>query len=455
VLALLMQLAVSGCEERPRSAPDVILVTLDTTRADHLGVYGYERETSPELDAFALDSVTYERAWASGAWTLPTHASMITGRWVTNHGAHFAVKGSTVSLSEVLEGDFFTKHNASRLPEDEVTLAELLNERGYATAAFGGGPWLAPPFGLTQGYELADTEVRSVAGRSAEELTNNMIEWLESVPNDQPLHALINYFDPHPPYDPPPGFDDFPGARIPLREEQDAIFINAGRRLSKRQRTAVVDRYDGEIRYMDHHLGRLLDALRRLGRFEQSVIIIVGDHGELLGEHGVMGHGRWLYEGVIRIPLVVHYPDGKRAGTREQAPVSQVDLLPMVASEVGFELPDAVDGVAVGARERVFAEAYRDPFSVSHFGKRYDRDLSALIQWPFKLIRSDTGSREVFDIARDGLEGRALRRVGVLNALEGALAEETSRLESPMESTPPGEVSPELQQRLRELGYIE
>lgn len=439
----------------PSTAPDVILVTLDTTRADHLGVYGYPRDISPSIDRFAKDSVTFQRAWASGAWTLPTHASMLTGKHSSKHGARFDVSASDVSLSEVLPGDFFAKHKASRLPEREVTLAELLVEQGYATAAFAGGPWLAPAFGLMQGYQVADTVVARVEGRSAGELTDRMVDWVVSIPRDQPLHALINYFDPHSPYEPPAGFDDLPRAKIPLDEAQDEIFINGGRKLTDHQRQVIIDRYDGEIRYMDHHLGRLMDALRRVGRYDNSLIIIIGDHGELIGEHGFLGHGRWLYEPVVRVPMLVHYPGSRRAGTVETAMVSQVDLLTMIASELGFSLPDETDGVPIGTREYLFAEAFRDPFSVNTYQDRYDRDLVALLRWPGKLIMSDTGVREVYDLARDPEEREHRSGTAMSGELERELAVVVSALGPRSETTPPSDVSPNVQQNLRELGYID
>ena len=447
--------AAAACGDAPDREPDVILVTLDTTRADHLGVYGYERDISPFLDEFARQSVVFERAWATGAWTLPTHASMLTGRYVSNHGARFDHAAPNVALSEVLEGDFFEKHKANRLPEDEVTLAELLSQRGYATAAFGGGPWLAQPFGLMQGYQLMDTQIKSAEGRSAEELTSRMIAWIESSARDRPLHALINYFDPHSPYSPPPGFDDLPGVRIALEPGQDPIFINGGGRLKKAQRVAMVDRYDGEIRYMDHHFGRLIAALQRAGRYENALIIVVGDHGELFGEHGVMGHGRWLYEGILRIPLLVHFPGGQGAGTVEKSPVSQVDLLPMIASQLAIELPRAIDGVPIGSRENVLAEVFRDPFSVGHYGARYDRDLAALVQWPWKLIRSDTGDHQTYNLSQDRLERHDRKRAAVRPDLERALTGELGALQPRLESTPPTGVTKELKESLRSLGYIE
>jgi len=443
--------ACAAPEPTPR---DVIVVTLDTTRQDHLGVYGYGRDTSPSLDAFAREAVTFERAFAAGAWTLPTHASILTGRWVSNHGARFDVAANT-SLSEVFEGEFFAKHKANRLHEDEVTLAELLTERGYATALFAGGPWLAPPFGLAQGYQNVDAEIDSVAGQTAEALTDRFLAWLATVPPEQPVHALVNYFDPHSPWEPPPGFDDLPGTRIPLDPKQDQVFVNGGARLSAEQRVALIDRYDGEIRYMDFHLGRLLAGLKRAGRHDDALIVIVGDHGELFGEHGVIGHGRWLYEPVLRVPLLVRYPGARGGGRVETAVVSQVDLLPLIAAEIALPLPAAVDGVPVGERTRAFAEAFRDPFSVNHYGSRYDRDLFAWVRWPWKLIATDDQRLQLFDLAADRAEQHPRRDPEVGRSLVAELDAQRAALKPRAGSAPPTDVPARLQRELQQLGYIE
>jgi arylsulfatase A-like enzyme len=432
-----------------------VVVTLDTTRADHLGAYGYARDISPGIDAFARDAVVYERAWASGAWTLPTHASILTGKHVSSHGARFDLNGADASLSEVFEGEFFGRHKASRLSKDEVTLAELLAERGYATAVFAAGPWLAPPFGLLQGYQLRDAEVPGVEGRTAEEITNHFIEWMIRVPDEQPLHALVNYFDPHSPYEPAPGFDDLPHARDPLDPNQNEIFVNGGGNLSDAQIVAVIDRYDGEIRYMDHHLKRLLAALRRVDRYDDALIILVGDHGEILGEGGVLGHGRWLYEGVLRVPLLVHYPGGAGGGRRDETPISQVDLLPLVAGELGLELPPGVEGVPPGERSAVLAEAFRDPFSVTSYGDRYDRDLVALVQWPWKVIESDRGELEVYRLDVDPREREPIADAAKRAELAKSLSEARAALGPARPTTPATGVGAELEESLRALGYVE
>ena len=453
--ALLSACCWLGCAPGPVAAPDVFVITLDTTRADHLGIYGYERDTSPSLDAFAGEAVTFTRAWAAGAWTLPTHASILTGRNVSNHGARFDIAAPNTSLSQVFEGEFFEKYKANRLHEDETTLAELLAERGYATGIFAGGPWLAPPFGLTQGYQNVEAHFDSVSGQTAEQLTDRLLAWLATLPDDQPVHALVNYFDPHSPWEPPPGFDDLPGVRIPLDPKQDQVFINDGVPLHPSQRVAMIDRYDGEIRYMDFHLGRLLDGLKRAGRYADALIVIVADHGELFGEHGVVGHGRWLYEAVVRIPLLIRFPGARDGGTVESTTISQVDLLPLIAAETSLPLPANVDGLPLGERESSLAEAFRDPFSVNHYGKRYDRDLAALFRWPWKLIASDAGRLELYDLESDPAEANNQRDGAIGKRLLGELAAAQAALHPRTESAPPTGVPPELQRELQQLGYIE
>jgi arylsulfatase len=442
-----------GCGDRASRPPDVIVITLDTTRADHLGAYGYTRPVSPSLDAFARDAVVFQRAWSTSPWTLPAHASILTGKHPTSHGAHHNVEAGDATLADVIEGAWFRELKVNRLPEHEVTLAELLREREYATAAVVGGPWLAPPFGLLQGYELQDAEVKSTGGRSAQELTDRAISWLRSIPRGQALHLLANYFDPHHPYAPPPPFDDLPRARTPLPVRQNEI--NQGRPLKPEERDVLVDRYDGEIRFMDHHFGRLMETLHELDRYEDALIIVVGDHGELLGEHGFIGHGRWLYEELLRVSLFVRFPRGRGAGTTTAAPVSVVDLLPVIAKELGLRLPPGVEGVLVNDRRMVLAEVFRNGQFLKGYGSRFDRDLVALIRWPWKLIVSDRGERELFQLDTDPLESRNLVGEEIEEQLRQELERARAALSAPSERTAPTDVQRSTEERLRGLGYIE
>ncbi|MFQ5668421.1 MAG: sulfatase-like hydrolase/transferase, partial [Candidatus Binatia bacterium] len=206
--------ALAACVKEAAIPPNVVLITLDTTRLDHLGVYGYQRPVSPEIDRFAREAVVYRRAWATAPWTLPSHASIFTGLYPTTHGARMNEKA----------GESMFGNRVTRLGESIVTLAELLRAAGYATAAFAGGPWLSPEFGLLQGYSVQHAGLPAggrllehtpnpkniwemPVNRAADELTDAALAWLRSVPRRQPAHVMINYFDPHRPYQVHPGYD--------------------------------------------------------------------------------------------------------------------------------------------------------------------------------------------------------------------------------------------------------
>jgi arylsulfatase A-like enzyme len=438
-----------GAPSRP---PDVILVTLDTTRADRLGVYGYERALTPSLDRLARDSVTFERAWSTSSWTLPAHASIVTGRRPSSHGAVEGLAKDHAPLDSETSPEFLTALLPHPLDESATTLAELLAAKGYATAAFIGGPYLLPRFGVLQGYEHRDVALPADGKRRADALTDATIAWLERVPRERPVHLLVNYFDPHAPYAPPPGYDDLPNARQPLRSPD--LEVVAGAELSPEERSAYVDRYDGEIRFMDFHLGRLLAALARLGRFDGALVIAVGDHGELLGEHGLMQHGHALYEDLIHVPLIIHFPKGRDRGRVRGDTVSTIDLLPLVASELGLTLPAEVEGVPLGERTVAFAELGRAAHFVLRHGAAFDRDLQAVVRWPWKLIASDSGAFEVHRLDRDPGETEDLRSAAETQELRKSLEAERATLRPRTPGARRAELTPDVLEQLRALGYL-
>jgi len=457
VVALSVAFALAcalGCG-RPH---DVIVITLDTTRRDHVGVYGYQRSITPRIDAFAATAIVYENAWSTASWTLPAHASILTGKHPTSHGAHFQTRRGDAKLAEVLGAERAGEVAVNRLGEDAVTLSELLKAAGYATAAFAGGPWLAPAFGLLQGYDEQDAaDVAREGGRSAEELTQRALQWIEKQPKDKPIHVLVNYFDPHWPYEPPPGYDDLPHAREPL-DRSYFLGVNRGTHtFSPEQHAIWIDRYDGEIRFMDHHVGLLLDGLRGCGRYDNALIVMLADHGESFGEHRLVEHGRWLYDEVLRVPLIVRNPWDRDGGTHVDAPVSVVDVLPLVAAELGLALPDGVEGVDVGMRDLVLAEEYRDVHAINVLGPRFDRDLFAVVRWPWKMILSDRDPPELYDLASDPRElinfmGQKPR---VTNDMLNAAVMARATLHAPARLEAPRDVAPETAERLRTLGYVQ
>jgi arylsulfatase A-like enzyme len=336
---------------------------------------------------------------------------------------------------------------AHRLDDRETTLAEILKLRGYATAAFAGGPWLHPTFGLLQGYDHRWFGSDTLSGARADAVTNAAIEWIASVPADRPIHLLVNYFDPHRPYDPPPGYDSLPGAQE-RGSVSDADVIRLGE-MPAPERRRVTARYDGEIRFMDHHFGDLVDALQGASRFEDALIILVGDHGEAFGELGAIGHTYWLYEPILRVPLIVRSPRGRDGGSHDDRPVSVADLLPMIARTVSFELPEPIDGMRPGERKFVFAELQRSGTNTA-----YDRDLVAVIRWPWKLIASTDGREEILRLDGETLEERTPPPPGERDALRQALASLPSAREA-SGSVPAVEPPEEVRDQLRALGYIE
>ena len=442
-----------GCQGEARVYPDVVLITLDTTRADHLGVYGYERDITPEIDRLAEDAVVFQRAWSTASWTLPSHASIFTGKHPSSHGATFNVKSGDTTLGEVLLGRIFNEIKVNRLGEDQITLAELLQEAGYETAAFVGGPWMSPEFGLLQGYAVQDAEILTLGGRLADELTKRAIAWLQSIPREQPVHLLINYFDPHGPYEPPKGYDDLPRARAEI--DVYTVDVIHGKPMTPVQRATIIDRYDGEIRFMDHHLGRIFEVLREVDRYEDALIIVLADHGETFGEHDLMEHGRWLYEEVLRVPLLIRFPGGRNSGTVVYDSVSVVDLLPLISREVGLTLPANTEGVPIGNRELVLAESSRDALSIRLWGPRFDRALISGIRWPWKLIMSDTGSSELYRLDDDPGELLNVADGEAEKSLMNAIEEARAAFKPPERSSSPESVSPETMKNLRGLGYIE
>jgi arylsulfatase A-like enzyme len=427
-------LATGGCSAGPRERPNVVLITLDTTRADHLGLYGYERPTSPRLDALAEEATVYERAYSTSSWTLPAHASLFTGRYPSSHGARHDPQGGLVLAEGIPAAPQGLRARA--MSRSERTLAALLAEAGYATGAVVAGPWMLRQFGLAAGFAHYDDEgIRDAQGRRAREVTERARSWLAEAP--EPFFLFLNYFDPHLPYAPPPAWAKSflpPGVRPDPRDARQAAAL-----------------YDAEILYMDYEVGRLFEFLRERGLWERTLIVVTGDHGELLGDRGLWGHERFLWEPLVRVPLVVKPAGPRRAGARERAAVSLVDVMPMVLADSGVGLPPGIQGELPPARARpLLAEVH--PMSA-------DEDTGvwkARWEGPLKYLQSSKGERYLFDVERDPGETEDLA------AADPSLAARARRgLEdafAALPAPPPGArsvtIDEETREALRRLGYL-
>ena len=455
LLAVGLAIALAGCSDDPAmqtAPPSVVLITLDTTRVDHLSTYGYERETSPNLDAFAERAVRYRRAWSTSSWTLPAHGSLFTGVYPSRHGAHYADDGAAV-LSSVLDIPLARYVRAGRLPEEQVTMAEILGAQGYSTAAFVAGPWLNRGFGLLQGFTIKDDDVKHFGGRPADEITNRALGWLAGLPEGEPYFLFVNFFDAHAPYEPKQVHPDFPKAQMPFEPDYDSV-MNGKTLLTQEERAILTDRYDAEIREMDAELGRLLEAVMARADGDETLVIVTADHGEALGDDGRFGHGFWLTEDLIRIPLIVRFPHDRHAGTWNDQTMQLVDVLPLVAAELHLTLPEQIAGVEPGSRKVAIAELYRESTTVVRYGRGYDRDFQVVIDWPHKLERLGD-AHTVLSRLRDG----DLQEVPDDSA-EGVRERLSSVLEAHVSSAPDQElvrpeVSAETVEALRRLGYVE
>ena len=424
---------------RSERVPVVVLITLDTTRADHLGCYGYPRATSPSLDRLATESVLYTRAVATTSWTLPAHATLFTGKLATSHGARYDPKGP-LTLATVIEGpDEWRRYRARPLAEEERTLAEVVRDAGYATAAVVAGPWMRRPFGLAQGFDHYDEDgITTSDGRRAESVTDAALRWLEGT-RDRDVFLFLNYYDPHGPYDPPEPFAHAFRAAGAARPEG----VPAGDELKAL--------YDAEILYLDRHLGRLLDGLRAQGRFERALIVVTADHGELLEEHGRIGHGLSLTEPELAIPLIVKHPRGGALPGRSADPVQLTDVLSIVLARLGLAAPAGVQGgLPPTIGHPIVAEVDPLPFESSEGSWR------ALFDGNVKFLWNSKGRHQLFDLGRDPAEDHDLApRERDRVARLALLAERYfASLPGPGAAGPPRVLDEETRRALESLGYI-
>lgn len=438
-------LATSCSESRPADpAPDVLLVTLDATRADALSSYGGRWADTPHLDALASESVRFAHAITTAPYTGPSHASILTGLHPPRHGLR----------------DFL----AQRMSDRVATLPELLGAHGYRTAAFVSTYVLDRRFGLDRGFELysgdfwrravPDGRPRPIQGsasfeRSARETVDETIAWLEAARPSDRIFAWVHLFDAHAPYDPPPGF---------LRAWPDEDTMTATERMRRR--------YYDQVRFMDAETGRLFEALRRLGRYDRTVVVVVADHGELLGEHPgrpIGTHSTHLVRETLHVPLLVRAPGIHPPGVVE-ATVSVVDVLPTLLDALG--LPPARDlaGRSLSPLVRGVEEPPRAAYSETFYERfpgvaRPGFELVSVIEDGWQLL-TRPGRRELFSLRDDpdSLEDRREREPERLERLEAVLAELRAGFAGPGESTSLGLTDEEQRahiERLRSLGYVE
>lgn len=465
--------------EPPAGAPDIVMIVLDTVRAHNVSAYGYERETTPYFDRLAEEGMLFLDATAPSTWSLPAHASLFTGRFPSGHGAH-------------------GEHRV--LGAETPTLAAVLAHAGYETRCFTANPHISDGFGLTRGFQWSDRAWLGGAGgrsfvfvyrvldllgwnladKGGGDVARNFEQWVAAArPHARPAFVFINFLEAHFPYHQVPR--EFLGRfaeRSPreLRRISLTLFgAQFGRALTPREieeaRAPARNMYDAGILYSDHLLSRVVEALRTAGTLDRTILVVLSDHGEMLGEHGDFGHGFALYEPDVRVPLLIRYPPRVAAGIRRAEPVSTTGVYATVLELAGIEPPGPVHVgslLAAPAGKRaaapVITERFAQPVAPGARAplSMRDRRYRVYRSGSKKLVQTSRGDTFLFDIARDPGEHRDLASAEPLEVapLRDELAAWTNVLGLPpidaplsFETTP--EIDPAVRDRLEALGYAE
>jgi len=462
---LLLAALCLGCTREP-SRPNVLLVVIDTLRADHLGAYGYDRPTSPNLDRLAKRGTLFQRAHATSSWTAPSVVSILTGLYPAVHGVEQA---------------------NSVLGESVPTMAEAFARAGYATAAMAANPAFVSPrvgigrgfarFDVLQGDPVAidapvkmiplDPDFRTwVEVADAARVTDAALAWIgEPGRSERPFFLFLHYLDPHADYFPPAemarrfGVD----SADPLAGVAQRLLLRDGLRRaaggsfeapSAAQLATLLALYDAEIAFTDIHVGRLLSGVERLSR--DTIVAVTADHGEEFGDHGGLMHGITLYQEQLHVPLILAGA-GLQPGREVALPVSLASLWATLAELAGLPPPGAGTGRSLAPLARGEPATVPVPFADLNNTERAELHRLAVVGDRWKLIERRNGARALFDLATDPGEKRDL--AGLESAPLASLAEELAARESRVSAerarAAPAtiELSPEDRARMRALGY--
>lgn len=436
IWASLLLATVMGCaRERP---DNVLLIVVDTLRADHLSAYGYDRPTSPHLERWATKGLVFERALAPSPWTLPTFGSVLTGLWPAQHAA-----GKRI-------GSKLKRWRRAPLSPEVTTLPEVMQKNGFTTGAIVNNAFLREHFGAARGFEFYDYEKE----RPARAVVDLAREWLTEKGQER-FFLMVHLIDPHLPYAPPAEFmgrfGDVPAQAIAPRGRRNVV----GRleELTEVDKSSLTARYDEEIASVDHELDRLFRHLEDHDLWSRTLVILTSDHGEELFDHGGFEHGHSMFQEVLRVPLIFWGP-GIRAG-RVDAPVSLVDLAPTIYEATGVAIESELAGVSLWAG--LHATEIPEPRQILAHNTLWGAEHEAIVDWPFKLILNPkSGRRRLYDLAADPFERQNLAEENSATAreLEQRLLDHLAGLEvNPTESG--ATLTQEVEDELRALGYLD
>jgi arylsulfatase A-like enzyme len=462
---------VSMGDKTQGKRPNIVFILIDALRADHLPIYGYSRQTAPNLTAFARRGMTFTRMYAQAPSTRPSVATIFSSLYPTVHKVNY-------------ERDF--------LPESVTVLPEILRAAGYKTFGVSANANVSPTFGYSQGFDefwvwKTESAFRlTMMGRVAEDvlgpnllgrilreqgeivpqadaITDITLKWV-SQSGKEPFFLYLHYIDPHEPYGPPPPYDQAFDYRSdpPIRTGgiDPLTLLSNGQ---DRERVGrILDQYDGEILYADHHVGRLLKGLEDMGVLDKALVIVTADHGEEFLEHGNDSHGRSTYEEVLRVPFLVYWQGKVPAGAMYDGTVRLIDVMPTIPALLGMKPPNEIQGRSFAAQlvkptdpepeRQLFAQVVQDSF-----------ELEMVRDGRYKLIRHlrgpHQGHEELYDLEQDPLERtnlapKALAEVAVLrqelDTFNKSISQAAGRIRAEQVQT----LDRDTERALRSLGYI-
>jgi arylsulfatase A-like enzyme len=436
----------------------VILISIDTLRADHLGCYGYGKDTTPHADALAVDGALFSDTYASSSWTLPSHVSLLTSLSCFRHGVN-------------LETD--------RMEESRPTLADILRAEGFLCAAVTGGGFLSPVFGFSKGFDVyKQAETSLWTSDAAGQVSAAAADWIETN-KDRDFFLFVHTYQPHNPYLPPAPYDTkFQDAPTSLKMIDLGGHLGGPRGIFKplpeAERRAIVGLYDGEIGYTDAVLvGALTAKLKALGIYDDTMIVLTSDHGEEFYEHGSWEHGHSLYDESLKVPLIVKFPGSKYRGKRIGNFVRLVDIMPTVMEAFGIRVGE-LDLDGRGLLDVLRGREKKDRAVLAHLeggvlnnsvptrtcltdgrtkvilNRPYDTAAAGFFAFPPPTVPEV----EVYDLAADPEEKTdvAARKTQAAGRLVALMRELKSK--SRTRTGPKTEIDAETKEKLRALGYI-
>jgi arylsulfatase A-like enzyme len=437
-------------------AEHVLVILTDTTRRDSLGCYGAARPLTPHIDQVAAEGTRFEQAIAQSCWTLPTVTSILTGTYASIHGSQGKFTGPNTTT-------FY--RSRTEIPHG----TELLRAEGIRTHAIVNVGFLSPALGINRGFERYDF----VAGtnwriRRADASVEAAIEFYRRNSRKNTF-LFLHLFDPHLNYDPPGKFRDmftggYKGTYRTLTPNQLKRLIEDRVRPEAADRAFLRGEYDGEVLFMDSQIGRLIDALRSLGVYERTTIIIVADHGEEFWDHDAFEHGHSMYQELIHVPLIIKLPARYHRGRAVVSTrVRQIDIMPTVFDVLGIEPPASFDGQSLLPLITGQGEEPPDRPAFSE-GTLYGIDKVAYYEGRYKYILNlADGSGELYDVQADPLEtdnlldsrmADAERMRAALAGFRDSLQARSDRLPAPMGVDLTGKDGSELRSQLKALGYV-